>query len=688
MLGDMERGMPRGHIVVTGIWLLLAWLGAGLAATPLSLEIGVADIDHPAFQAGALRLRLEDNGEDAALTLHIGRLQLAGLEGPLREVRLACPRLARPWPRLRCQEATLTVGDSPWGPQRLSLSVDWRGDGRGVLRFSGLRLAGDRLRGRLTLDGARWSLRVRARRLDPARLPPLVAALAERGLDGVGGRLRGELRVQGEGARPGRVRFEGGFSELAWSDPAGEQAAEGVAGTLDLDLRHEGSGWRGRVALALKAGEIYSDPLFLDLKQRPLALTARGRWADEQLWLEHFRLDDGRALRLAGQASLTLSPFALREAELAFDSGDLGALHGRWGQPWLLDTPLEELRAAGSAKGHLRWRHGKAAALDLELSGVRIAGEVPLGIEGLSGEVHWRAEGAAPDSRLRLDGLHLGRLAFGATTLAFNASGPAAYLRQPLVIPFHEGILRIPEATWVLTGQGAEGGFSLRLHEVSLASLSRALDWPRMEGRVNAEIPRARYRGGTLKVDGDIVIEAFDGRIVIGDLALAEIGSAAPVLTGRLRLRRLDLLALTRTFSFGDMQGRLDGEIEGLRLVAWQPDRFQARFFTSPDDDRPHRISQRAVENLTELGNGVSGALSTGFLSLFKTFGYDRIELRIRQRGDRAWIDGIPAGGGGYYLVKGAGIPRIDVIGRNREVAWKDLVARLRSIRVEGMQMR
>ena len=52
-------------------------------------------------------------------------------------------------------------------------------------------------------------------------------------------------------------------------------------------------------------------------------------------------------------------------------------------------------------------------------------------------------------------------------------------------------------------------------------------------------------------------------------------------------------------------------------------------------------------------------------------------------RGDAAEMGGIARSDGGYYLVKGAGLPRIDVIGRNRRIAWKDLVERLRRIQVE-----
>jgi hypothetical protein len=41
-------------------------------------------------------------------------------------------------------------------------------------------------------------------------------------------------------------------------------------------------------------------------------------------------------------------------------------------------------------------------------------------------------------------------------------------------------------------------------------------------------------------------------------------------------------------------------------------------------------------------------------------------------------MDGVaPAPNGGYYLVKGRGLPRIDVIGSSRRVDWPRLVRQL-----------
>ena len=79
--------------------------------------------------------------------------------------------------------------------------------------------------------------------------------------------------------------------------------------------------------------------------------------------------------------------------------------------------------------------------------------------------------------------------------------------------------------------------------------------------------------------------------------------------------------------------------------------------------------------------------MSASVLSIFEEFSYKVIDVKILLRGDLARIDGLAREDGGYYLVRGSGLPRINVIGRNRSVAWSDLLERLRQIQVEGVQV-
>ncbi len=670
-------------VVLLGSLMTLAW-----AVAPVTVSLAIADIDHPAFRAKGIQLYMEDKGERRSLRLEIAHLALPQLDVVLEDVRMQCPDSQALWPRLRCPDAVLEVAKTPWGRQQVVLDIDWRDSDHWSAGFRGLRHAAGKLNGRLHMDGGGWRLDLKSPGIRLAKVPELRTRLHTLGIERLGGRLSVDLEVRGRGSEVQYFALTARGRGLSWSDTAGEQAGEKVGLRLSVAARKRGADWVGGSSLSVTGGEVYSDPVFVDLGKQPIRLVADGRWRPGRVSFKKLHLDAGGALQVRGSGSVDLEPLAPKTLALRLDSDDLGRLFATWAQPWLLDTAVGESTVKGKGGAHLRWADGALAALDVALLNAGLEQQQGrFGLSELSGDLHWVAKGEAPDSSLRFGAAHVGPLDFGASRLVLNSAGRYAYLVQPLEIPFYEGRLSIPEATWLMTDAGGEGGFGLRLQGLSLQTLTADLGWPRMAGRVNARIPRARYRNGELQAAGDIVIEAFDGRLVLSDLRLSELGSAAPLLTANLRLRRLDLLQLTRTFSFGDIQGRLDGEIRDLRLVAWEPDHFDARLYSSPDDDRRHRISQRAVENLTELGNGVSGALSSGFLGLFKEFSYDRIELKVEQRGDRARIDGIPAPDGGYYLVKGAGIPRIDVIGRNREVAWQDLVARLRGIRVEGMQL-
>ena len=95
--------------------------------------------------------------------------------------------------------------------------------------------------------------------------------------------------------------------------------------------------------------------------------------------------------------------------------------------------------------------------------------------------------------------------------------------------------------------------------------------------------------------------------------------------------------------------------------------------------------SQRAVTSISSLGGGggsVSAALQSGFLRFFKTFHYDRLGLSCQLRNDVCLMSGLEPTETGYYIVKGGGLPRIDIIGNAGRVDWPTLLAQIQS----GMQ--
>jgi hypothetical protein len=218
---------------------------------------------------------------------------------------------------------------------------------------------------------------------------------------------------------------------------------------------------------------------------------------------------------------------------------------------------------------------------------------------------------------------------------------------------------------------------------ISTARLCRAFGWPEFGGSIGGAISKLRMREGVVSLGAQLKAQVFDGTVTLRDLRLEQPFGPWPRLHASVGMERLDLELLTSAFSFGRITGRVSGAIDGLELFNWTPVAFDARLYTPPDDRSRRRISQRAVENIGSLGggSGVTAALSSGFMRFFDDFNYERLGIRCRLANEVCSMSGVgPAPNGGYYLVKGAGLPRIDVIGSAERVDWPRLVQQLIAI--------
>jgi hypothetical protein len=274
-------------------------------------------------------------------------------------------------------------------------------------------------------------------------------------------------------------------------------------------------------------------------------------------------------------------------------------------------------------------------------------------------------------------------VALGASRFAFDSGRDFIHLAQPLELPVLDGTLGIDDfqlefaedapLRWQVNGL---------LEPVSLSQLSLALGWPELAGKLSGVIPNVRYNDGNLVVGGILLIRVFDGEVTLRNLTLEKPFGLVPRLQVDARADNIDLETLTRTFSFGKIEGRLNGRIEGLEMTSWRPVAFDAEFATPANDRSRHRISQRAVDNISSIGGaGVGGALSRSFLRFFEDFPYDRLGIRCRLENGICDMGGIEPAAEGYYLVKGRFIPpRLDVIGFADRVNWDTLIAQIMAV--------
>ena len=406
---------------------------------------------------------------------------------------------------------------------------------------------------------------------------------------------------------------------------------------------------------------------------------------------------DGVAL-VSGSATLDLvGETMLQQAKLAIADLDLATALPAYVQPYLIETSLKDLEGLGHVRGEVDVTDGLPSRAVLTFNDVTLDSQTgSLSVSGLGGVFNWfddalrsQLAGEIDDdsfrSHMAWESASLWGIEFGAVELPFTTTGRHFRLLEPKLLPIFDGGLAIK--TLRVRHAGTDQmylRFDAEVRPISVALLGRALGWPEFSGTISGSIPDLQLSQGVVTLGGNLEATVFDGHVIVRDLQLREPLGKYPRMYASIDVDNLDLKLVTNTFSFGMITGRLSGRVEDLETFDWMPTAFDARFYTPPGDRSKHRISQRAVTNLSSIGGGsgggVAAALQGGFLKFFDSFGYERLGLSCRLANDVCTMRGVENTAGGYYIVKGSGLPRINVVSSQSRVAWTRLVRQLGTI--------
>lgn len=673
----------------TVVLLLLGFFPKHLLAVE-SLELQIGTIQADSWLATDVRMSLGlATQSKLSLTVELASLQINGQGEVLTNASWYCPELAIQDDVYACDNGILQTGGGLLGSQNFSLQVRFQDVEHWSFTVDGLSYAKGRLKGGLVMEDGAWRGTALATGM---RLESLRALLPADWIPAAWV-VTGTLAVDGvfSGRQDQLTRIEARISaqKLFYSDEGGLQVGEDLAFTAGLSGNLDHDGWHGEGQLQINKGQFYSDPLYLAIGAAPLAVSARGqaKMPLGHIAIEQLEINFPDTLSVTGSATVVPGDLALQNAALEFSSDSFGKLYASLLQPLLIGSSLDELDVTGGLQGSVRIMNGVPEQFDLLMRNVSLDDKTArFGLDGLNAELHWLAEGDPVVSSLGFRRGYVYKIGFGGLEAVLRAGGDALQLLEPVRLPLLGGTMEFRDLAFSgLQQSESQWQMAASLEHIQLTELSTALDWPQLSGEMHGTIPTVKYQAGNIKLDGQLTMDVFGGRIAVNGLSIADPLGVASVLESDIRMDNLDLAQLTQTFSFGRIDGLLEGTVTDLQLISWHVNSFKANFQTPEGGSGRRRISQRAVDNLTSLGSGVPGGLSSTFLSAFKDFGYDRITLQIDLSGARAELDGLDHPEGGYYIVKGAGLPRIDVIGRNREVAWKDLIERLQDIQFEGM---
>lgn len=651
------------------------WLSA-IAVAPVharSLGARIATVTTPVATLKDVRVQLHwpASAAQGALRLRAARMDAPDLGYHYRDLDWECPLQRDGQGGWRC-EGVLRGGRG--APLRLSLDL-------GVARTDA-RLS--RGQGALTLhrDAASPDLTV----IDLTRVPLAwaQALLANAWTDGriTNGVLDGRLAITSAPGQPLRVTGPLSMTGGAFDTPDGTIAAENLGAKLALDLAFADRD-RARVEGQLHGGELLFGNAYVSLQQRAIDVRLDATQQGTEGWRFpgiHWR--DRGILDARGSAAFTRDG-AIDALDLRIQGVDLAPLRDAYLSGWLGMAGLSQLQFSGAADARLHLAAGTVRDFDVAVHDTTITDpDRRFGFTSLDGDVAF-SSGSSVQSALQWQGGQLYGLAFGAARLPFVSNEGELRFREAVAVPMLGGQLRFDHMALRPPGdgQGLDIRFGMTLQQLDVEQLATALGWPAFTGALSGEIPEAHYAAERLDFDGGLRMQVFDGDVEVSALSMERPFGVAPTLSADVALDDLDLEALTGVFGFGTITGRLDGNLDALRMVDWQPVAFDATLRTERKPGVKQRISQRAVQDLSSVGDAsFVSSLQSRLIGLFDDFGYSRIGISCRLADDVCSMDGLGSAGRGFIIVEGSGLPRLTVVGFNREVDWPTLVERLGAI--------
>lgn len=431
---------------------------------------------------------------------------------------------------------------------------------------------------------------------------------------------------------------------------------------------------------ALRGGQMLFGPLYAQLPSHAANLHLAAVLGPAGIAISSLDYDDHDAMRVSGSLGFDRKG-NLDKLDLKQFAATFPAAYKRYGTAFVESmTGFKQLQTSGSLVGSFDVGSSGLKAFDLTAHDVSVDSQGgSLSVAGLNGKVDWRAQASRPATTLSWKALAMYQIPFGPATLSLADNAGALTLRRPVAASLLGGSFQLSRFDWRPdAGKARRLSAAFAVTDVDLPQLCKAFGWPEFGGKLGGAVPDLSYRGDDLVFGGGLSLNVFAGSVSVTNLSMRHPFGATPVLTADIDMDQLDLAKLTGVFAFGQITGRMDGDIHGLRLVDWKPVAFAAKL----QADSGGKISQDAIKTLTDVGGGgIAGGLQSMALRLFKNFGYSKIGLSC------TLVKGVCTMGGivpdpdpdnnGYTIVEGSGLPRITVIGHQRAVDWATLVNRL-----------
>jgi len=651
-----------------------------------TLGMSIKQIKTKDWQLNELSLSLFDLQQSSQqLSLHINQLALPEPFSDIKIFDIQCSQFSWQDNEIDCKTGQAKLKSDIISPSSFNFSFSLTEQKSGF-NINNLKLAKGVLSVTAKEEGKDWLVSVKTKNLSLRDLHRYISKQSVF-LDEVNsGNINAEIKASGGGKGLDSLIIHSLFKNISLQAKQGAIASEGITAEWQLQAKQVKGLWHWQNSHFIQKGELYIEPVYLKVNKKGLTLKASGVWSDDEgLQLTQAQFVDPDIIELTSAGLIDFQP-ALNVEQLHITSkvNDLESFTAQYILPFTQQTVFDGFNLKGRVKFDLNMEQSRITQLSADLVNLSVSDEKHrFAITNAKGGLNWSTSPSFNEaSEINWEQIKVRAIPIEAGQLKFLYKNKQIRLLEPSSIPILGGYLDIKQFTWLNTkGDEPKVYFEGGINQLSLEKLSYALDWTPLSGNISGYIPGVSYQDKTLTIEGELVAQLFDGTIKINHLSSSGLLSDFSKFSMDMKIDKLDLYQITQKFEMGGMEGRVSGFINNLYMENWQPITFYAWLGTPEHDNSRHRISQKAVENIASIGGGgAADVISKGFLRFFDTFSYDRLGFGCYLHQGVCQLMGVEAAEQGYYIIKGGGLPRIDIVGYNPQVDWNVLMERLSRI--------
>lgn len=625
------------------------------------------------------------NSTSPQLTLQAKNLQPPKDLNGIQLLNIECKQFHWQANKLNCQQGTASLTTELFKKQTFNFSFQVKNK-QAQLKLNNLHLFGGTISLLATEKSGYWQADIHAKNISAQEINNF---LALNKIESIAGNIKTEISLKGNMSGLEKAIINSLITQLSIQDKQGKFATENVSLQSSFTLIKQSKKWHWKTTKKLKSGDLYIEPVYLEIdKKQEISLLAAGdiNTHTQIVDIKSAVLTHPKTATIHAKGNLSYQQnLSINNATINAHFIQLEKVSPLYISPFIEGTELKGFSLEGNLLANLTIKNNTLYNFESTLNSISINDtKQRFYAHNLEGSVYWNPNTVQQKtSSINWNSLIVKKIPFDAGIIKFSISDQHLTILGSPNLTLLDGTLNIEQFEFKKTVTD-HSIIQLRaqINHLALDKLSMALGWKNtLSGTISGYIPSVTYKNNTLTLDGSLNMQLFDGELNITKLASSGLFTDFSRFYIDIDFNNLDLTQVTKKFKVGKIQGRLSGFAHNVYLENWQAVSFFAWLGTPENDKSNHLISHKAVQNIASLGgSNAADAISRGVLSWFDDFNYQHLGIGCYLNNGVCQLMGASAAKEGYYLVKGKGIPRIDIIGFNTSVDWNTLLSRLKRI--------